>query len=286
MNKQRTVQKGNAKEGSFDVRIIESDGKTYYYHFLELIDGEQAMESQKPINLKGEENISWNNLPFKLKEVHCKNIYPNDDLNDYEKKCLLYGKEQTDKAIAAQREKEEKRDSFYREKASDFPIYSWLAMEVYDEIGWYENVEVVCEKGRFTQFIVDNKYVVKSYSFKIISIETKGEHEANRKEWGRRMNEIAKSAGTSFDFATVVANITEVNTAISILKVIYEKINSEEFNLHMKCKSWHSEYNTDYLSLKGGIQSFLRNELSSEYMRDLNFGSKFCNAVKEILNNK
>lgn len=82
-------------------------------------------------------------IAFKVKEAHCKDIYPNDNLDNYEKKCLLYGKQQTDEAIAAEREKKEKRDSFYSEKAYRFPIYSSLAMQVYDEIGWYENVEVI-----------------------------------------------------------------------------------------------------------------------------------------------
>mgnify|MGYP003305538300 CR=1 FL=1 len=58
---------------------------------------------------KRETEISWDELPFKLKETHCKKIYPNDNLDDYEKRCLLYGKQQTDEAIAAEREKEEQK---------------------------------------------------------------------------------------------------------------------------------------------------------------------------------
>lgn len=286
MKKERTIQKGNVKEGSFDVRIIEPDGKTYYYHFLELEDGESVIYVTKPFNIKGQLDILWDELPFKVKETHYKNLYPNDNLNDYDKKCLLYGKQQTDEAIAAEREKEEKRDSFYSEKAYRFPIYSSLAMQVYDEIGWYENVEVTHEKGKFTQFIVDDKYVVKARSFDIISIETKEEDEANRKEWGRRVNEIAQSAGTSFDFATVVANISEKDKAVKILKRIYAELNSEEFNCHMKCQYMYSDYNTDNWSLKNGIRSFMDKVLSSEYTNNLNLSNKFYNAVKEILNNK
>ena len=286
MKKERTIQKGNVKEGSFDVRIIESNGKTYYYHFLELVDGQQAIESQKPINLKGVEDILWDNLPFTVKEIHCKKIYPNYNLNDYKTRCLLFGKEQTDQALAEDRKKEEKRDLFESQKSYCFPIYSHLAMKVYDQIGWYENVEVVHEKGRFRQFIVDDKYVVKAHTFDIISIQTREEDEANKKEWGRRINEIAQSAGTSFNFATVVANISEKDKAVKILKRIYAELNSEEFNCHMKCQYMYSDYNTNEWSLKNGIRSFMDKVLSSEYTNNLNLSSKFYNAVKEILNNK
>ena len=113
----RIIQKGNVSLGSFDVRIIESDGKTYYYHFLELVDGQQAIESQKPINLKGVEDILWDNLPFTVKELHCKKAFPNYNLNDYETRCLLFGKEQTDQALAEERKKEEKRDLFESQKS-------------------------------------------------------------------------------------------------------------------------------------------------------------------------
>lgn len=284
--KGRIVQKGNVSGIGYDVRITEADGKAYHYHFFKLEDGDSVMNSPNPFNIKGETVILWDELPFKVKEAHCKNIYPNDNLDDYQKKCLLYGKQQTDEAIAAEREKEEKRDAFYSEKAYRFPIYSILAMKLYDEIGWYENVKVVHEKGRFIQFIIDGKYVVKARSFDIISIETKEENETSRKEWGRRISSIAKSAGTSFDFATVVANIAETDKAIGILQLIHATLNSEDFNLYMKCQIMYSDYNTDDWSLKNGIRSFLERVLSSEYVSKLNFSNKFYNAVKGILNNK
>ena len=112
MKKERTIQKGNVKEGSFDVRIIESDGKTYYYHFLNLEGGTSAIHSDNPFNLKGEAEILWDDLPFEIREAHYKNVYSDDDLDDYDMKCFLYGKEKADEIIAAEKEREKRKEEF------------------------------------------------------------------------------------------------------------------------------------------------------------------------------
>lgn len=276
----RIVQKGNVKESGFDVRIIESDGKTYYYHFLEVEDGESVIYVTKPFNLKGESDILWDELPFKVKEAHYKNLYPNDNLNDYEKKCLLYGKEQTDKAIAAEKEREKQREEFL-DKAAEFCSY-YMAGIIYDNFGKWNSFKVIYERNGKGKFIVDDKIITIEH-WKIISIEDKAVYDAERKAWGRRISQIAKSAGTTFDMATVVGNIPDTATAIKILKEIVKKLNSDEFYSHMRI--WSRDYNTNEASLKYGIREFFFEEFPSNWIK-FNLSNKFCNAVKEILNNK
>lgn len=286
MKNERTIQKGNVKEGSFDVRIIESDGKTYYYHFLELVDGQQAIESQKPINLKGVEDILWDNLPFTVKEAHCKKIYPNYNLNDYETRCLLYGKQQTDEEIVVKKKREEERENFLHKVVfeDEVCVYS-MAATIYDNVGPWDSIQVIYERNGKGKFCVDGKIITIEHR-KIISIEDKAVYDAERKAWGRRISQIAKSAGTTFDIATVVGKITDTDIAIETLKEIVGKLNSDEFELYMKRSFYYSKYNTDNRILIDGIRNFLFCELSPYASPYLNMSNKFCNAVKEILNNK
>lgn len=287
MNKQRAIHKGNVKEGSFDVRIIESDSKTYYYHFIQFEDGESAIEAIHPFDLKGEANISWNDLPVKVKEVHYKNLYPNDTLNDYDKKCFFYGKQQTDEEIAAEKEREKRKEEFlhkvvYKDKVCGY----YIAEVIYDNIGTWESFEVIYKGTGSGKFCVDNK-VITVENWKIISVEEKADYDKERKNWGKRVGEIAKAAGTSFDMATVIGNITNDTNAIEILKIVEERLNSDNFKAYMNRDIYYSKYNTDDMSLKYGIRDFLRDEVfSRSILIKLNLSKKFCNAVKEILNNK
>lgn len=283
MNKQRTINKGNVKEGSFDVRIIESNGKTYYYHFLELEDGESVIYVTKPFNIKGQSDILWDELPFKVKETHYKNLYPNDNLNDYDKKCLLYGKQKTDEEIAAKKKREKERENFLHKVVYEDDVCGYcMAKTIYDNFGPWDTIEVIYEKGSKGKFCVDDK-IITVERFEIISIEDKAVYDAERKAWGRRISQIAKSAGTTFDMATVVGKITDTDIAIKYLKEIVEKINSDEFDTHMR--KWYFDYNTNEGSLKDGIKEFLFEKFPSNWIK-FNLSNKFCNAVKEILNNK
>jgi len=283
MNKQRTVQKGNVNGGSFDVRIIESDGKTYYYHFLELEDGKSVIHVTKPFNLKGETDILWDDLPFKVKEAHYKNLYPNDNLNDYEKRCLLYGKQQTDEQIAAKKKREEERENFLHKVAYEDNLCGYFIAEViYDNIGAWNSFKVIYERNGKGKFCVDDK-IITIERWKIISIEDKAVYDAERKAWGARVKNIAQAAGTTFDMATVVGNILDTDAAIKILKEIVEKLNSDEFYSHMRI--WSRDYNTNETSLRYGIRDFFYEEFPQNWIK-FNVSNKFCNAVKEILNNK
>lgn len=284
---ERIVHKGNVTPGSFGVRIVESNGKDYYYHFLELEGGNSVIHSNNPFNLKGKFVIAWDELPFEVKEAHYKNIYPKDNLNDYDKRCFLYGKEQADEMIAAEKErKKQKEDLIYKVAYEDRLCSYTIAMTIYDEIGPWESFEVIHEKGLSRgKFCIDNRIITVEH-FKIVSIEDTADYEAKRKEWGHRIRRIANEAGTSFEMATVVGKITDDTKAIEMLKEVVEKLNSDEFASHMKRSFYYSEYNTNDRSLKDGIRDFLFCELSPYASHYLNMSNKFCNEVKKILNNK
>lgn len=284
MNKERIVQKGNVTQGGFDIRITEADGKEYYYHFLELEGGNSVIHSNNPFNLKGKFVIAWDELPFEVKEAHYKNIYPKDNLNDYDKRCFLYGKEQADEMIAAEKErKKQKEDLIYKVAYEDRLCSYTIAMTIYDEIGPWKSFEVIHEKGLSRgKFCVDNRIITVEH-FKIVSIEDTADYEAKRKEWGHRIRRIANEAGTSFEMATVVGKITDDLEARVVLKEVVQELKSVEFEEHMK-KSWYySRYNTDERVLIEGIQDFLRPKF---WKTTLNISNKFCNEVKKILNNK
>ena len=279
----RIVQKGNVNTGSFDVRIIESDGRAYYYHFLELGGGNSVINSIRSFNLKGEAEILWDDLPFEVREAHYKNVYPHDDLDDYEKKCFLYGKEKADEIIADEKEREEFLDKV---AFQDHICGYYMAEVIYDNIGPWKSIEVMYERGGKGKFCIDNK-IITVECYKIVSIEDKADYDAEKKAWGHRMNQIAKAAGTSFEMATVVGNITNDTNAIEILKIVVEKLNSDDFKAYMNRDIYYSQYNTDEMSLKYGIRDFLRDEVFSRpIVTKLNFSNKFCKAVKKILNNK
>lgn len=280
---ERIVHKGNIVKGGFDVRITEADGRGYYYHFLEFEGGNSVIDSIGSFNLKGEAEILWDELPLEVKEAHYKNVYPHDDLDDYEKKCFLYGKEKADEIIADEKEREEFLDKV---AFQDHICGYYMAEVIYDNIGPWKSIEVMYERGGKGKFCIDNK-IITVECYKIVSIEDKADYDAEKKAWGQRISQIAKAAGTSFEMATVVGNITNDTNAIEILKIVVEKLNSDDFKAYMNRDIYYSQYNTDEMSLKYGIRDFLRDEVFSRpIVTKLNFSNKFCKAVKKILNNK
>ena len=279
---ERIVHKGNIVKGGFDVRITEADGRGYYYHFLEFEGGNSVIDSIGSFNLKGEAEILWDELPLEVKEAHYKNVYPHDDLDDYEKKCFLYGKEKADEIIADEKEREEFLDKV---AFQDHICGYYMAEVIYDNIGPWKSIEVMYERGGKGKFCIDNK-IITVECYKIVSIEDKADYDAEKKAWGHRMNQIAKAAGTSFEMATIVGNITNDTNAIEILKIVVEKLNSDDFKAHMS-RGYYSQYNTDDRILKNGVRTFLIEEVfSGSIITRLNFSNKFYKAVKRILNNK
>lgn len=281
----RIIQKGNMTEASFDIRITEPNGKEYYYHFLKLEGGDIAIYSPRLYRLKGQINISWEDLPLEVKKSHYKELYPKDNLTSYEKNCFFYGKYEADKMLAEERRKEQERLRFDSE-AFRFPIPFALAIKIYDEIGNYDKVEVLKQRGSNYLLLVDDKYIVKAKYDKIIFIKKEDDEPAEQKKWGDRINQIAKAAGTSFKFASVVGEISDTEEAIKILKRVHEEIFSEKFKSFMKDSC---VYYSSYLSyVKNAITAFLNENLPDEYTSKIKISNKFCKAVKEeiLKNNK
>ena len=283
---ERIVHKGNVTQGSFGVRITETDGKEYYYHFLELEGGNSVIHSTNPFNIKGKFETVWDELPFEVKEAHYKNIYPNDNLDDYDKRCFLYGKEKADEIIVAEKEREKKKEEFLNKAVYEDDVCDYYMAEViYDNIGPWNSFKTIYEKIRNGKFCIDGK-IITIEDLRIIYIEDATSCEVKRKAWGKRISQIAKEAGTSFEMATVVGNITDDTRAIEVLKIVVEKLNSDDFKVHMN-KFYYSKYNTDDKILKSGIRDFLFLDLLSNCRTTkLNMSNKFCKAVKKILNNK
>lgn len=278
MSKIRTIQKGNVTEGGFDIRITEPNGKEYYYNFLKLEEGNAVICSTRSFRIKDEVNISWEELPIEVRERHYKELNPKENLTSYEKSCFLYGKDEANKILDEERRKERDRLRFDSE-AFSFHIPFLLATKIYDEIGIYEKVEILKEGGRRYLLLIDDKYIVKAKYNRIISIRNKEEEPAQKKDWGDRINEIANLAGTSFKFATIVAEISNTEQAVKTLKKVHKEIMSEKFKIYMKESGIY--YDSNLMYIKDAIRAYLYKNLSEEYTKKLNISKKFCNAVKE-----
>lgn len=279
----RIIQKGNIRSDNiYDVRIIEENGDKYYYHFLRLEDGESVITSGKPFNLRSVVEISWNDLPIKLRNAHFNNLYSNANFNTYEKNCFLYGKREADEIKQYADQKEKKKEQL-KEKLSkiahESSIYYFEALEIYDVIGDYEKV-VVTENWQWKEFIVDDEWVIKKKKGKIVSVIKKSEEKKQKQEWGKRVSKIAKLAGTSYNMATIVANISDINEAVSLLQKISNLLNSEEFVIYI---NYHC-FSRDVINLE--IKWFLLEKLQKEQIERLNWNRKFYSSVEEILKNK
>ncbi|MGN1297540.1 MAG: hypothetical protein ACI4VH_03820 [Clostridia bacterium] len=279
----RIIQKGNiGSDNIYDVRIIEENGDNYYYHFLRLEDGESVITSGKPFNLRSVVEISWNDLPIKLRNAHFNNLYPNANFNTYEKNCFLYGKQDADEIKRAADQKEREKEQL-KEKLNNIAhkssIYYFEALEIYNAIGDYENV-VVTKNGSWKEYIVDDEWVIKKKKGIIVSVLKKFEEKKQKQEWGKRVSKIARLAGTSYNMATIVANISDINEAVSLLKKISNLLNSEEFIIYINPHCLNcGDINFD-------IKWFLSKELQKEQIERLNWNKKFYNSVEEILKNK
>lgn len=275
MNKPRIIQKGKIIGESFNIRITEPNGNVYYYCFLKSANDNDVMFSIEPLDIKGGTEISWDELPIKVKEIHYENIYPKDDLDPEEKARFLYGKVST----------EDERYVFERTKASSFTISRFLAMEIYDKIGFYQEVNSVKENGIYYELVIDNKYIVKAKAYTIISIETIEQNAAKKKEWGNRINRIAKSAGTNFNFATVVANIEETDKAVEVLKEIKKALNSNDFPVNIKknIPKWAIPNRT---RIEYETKMYLLNTIPKSFTGKFNWSKRFFDEVEKILNNK
>ena len=114
-----------------------------------------------------------------------------------------------------------------------------------------------------------------------MSIEEKSYAEKQRKEWGKRVSHIAKQAKTSFNMATVVGNISDVDEAVTILKEIVRIVNSQDF---------YDEFRLDFkwykVIYKYRFDIFISRFLSKEEIEKLNWTKKFQSSLAIILENK
>lgn len=280
---ERIVHKGNVTKKSYDVRITETDGKEYYYHFS--CHGDYKICSiwilhNNLFNLRREREESWDKLPFEVKEKHYKEIYPNDDLDEYEKNCFFYGKEKADEIIAS----EKKKEALINKAVHDDEICSYtVARRIYEKVGPWNSIELIYQKGLLEKFYVDDK-IVTVERLVVISVENKADYEAKRKQWGQRIRRIANEAGTSFEMATVIGKITDDLEARVVLKEVVEELKSAEFEEHMKNRGYFSQYSIyDDRNFVEDIRDFLRPKY---WNTNLNISNKFRNEVKKILNNK
>lgn len=280
----RIIQKGNVRSNNYyDIRITEENGDIYYYHFLNLSDGESVITS-KPFNLNNLTEISWEDLPIKLKDEHYNNVYPDANYDSYEKNCFLYGKEQADEIQRALNQKEDEERQ-RKEIISNIRWKIWVeeseAIEIYNTIGELKVIQIVSKNCWWYEYLVNGKWIVKTRKGHLMSIEEKSDAEKQRKEWGKRVKHIASLAKTSFDMATVVGNIVDTDEAVNILKQIVKIVNSQKFYDEMK-ELFHVFGNID----KYYCERFFLSHLSEEQVKKLNWSRKFQNSVEKILKNK
>lgn len=269
----RIIQKGNEKNKNYTIRIIETDGKVYYYLYLNLEDGENTIYSRNPSNMKDVIDVSWDDVPIVVKEAHYKNLYPDDNLSQYEKNCFLYGKQKVDE-IAEKKAKE--KEEFWQ-RISSCTIDKWILKNIYNEIGQFDKINILYEKWPKGKYIVDNKYIIQTKFWMIISIECKDEYDAKRKKWGKRVKQIASMAGTSFAIATIVANIEDINEAVKILQQINKILHSKKFISYLKFYSFPG-YNSSRI-----IKEKINEQLPTKYICKLNWNKRFFDSVEKIL---
>lgn len=255
----RIVQKGNViSEDNYRIRIIEENGEKYHYHYLKAGEVVIVFVPSKPFKLKNMVEISLEDLPTKLvfeHEIRLKrNLPPNEN----------QGKENT-----------------IRDIARCFDVYESHANMIYDTIGQLEKVEVISNKYPWIQYLVNEKWIIETKCSFLISIKEKAYAEEKKKNWGKRVYYIAKKAKTSFDMATVVGDIEDIQEAIRILKKIDKIVNSKDF--YYEFKTYFSSYKTIY---KSRFYSFLSHYLTNEQIKKLNFSEKFQNSLAIILKNK
>jgi len=272
MNKKRIVHKGiNEKGLDNNIRITEPNGKVYYYLYNDYHD--EVMFCMNPLDIKSDTEFPWDQVPIHVKDAHYRNIYHNSVFVWDERTRLFYGK------ISAKDE----RYIFQKHKASSFTISRFLAMEIYDEIGFYEEVNSVKKNGIYYELVIDNKYIVKAKEYTIISIETMEQNAAKKKEWGHRINLIAKAAGTSFDLATIVANIAETDKAIEVLKEINKILHSKDFPVNVK-KNIPKWAIPNRARIEYEIKMYLLNTILIRFEGKLNWSKRFFDEVEKILN--
>ena len=142
-------------------------------------------------------------------------------------------------------------------------------------------MEVSTREYPWIEYLVNDKWIIKTKNCFLMSIEEKSYAEKQRKDWGKRVKHIAKQAKTSFDMATVVGDIPDIDEAVNILKEIVRIVNGQEFydEFMIRLKLYK-------VISKNRFDIFLSRFLSDEQIGKLNFSKKFQKALAIILENK
>ena len=181
-------------------------------------------------------------------------------------------------------EKHMERAQFMR-KIDELNVNRTIALAIYDRIGQFSKIERTYIRWPKSEYLVDDKYIVKTNEWRVISVQDKEQYDAERKAWGKRIRKIAEAAGTSFDMATVVANIEDIDKSIDVLKTIVKELNKDNV----------SSYIYSIPSKKAGFDKRFRQEVKNflywglpSYAAGFDFyiSKKFLDSVAEILENK
>lgn len=271
----RKIIKGNLTDsGCYSIRITE-DNKDYYYNIIILESGDHTvLDPGKPCNISGPEEISWDDLSIKIRKNHYKNIHPNGISDDFQKNCFLYG-EQKAREIKEAEEKKKEEERLFFEKLRSFSVDYYVAKEVYKAIGIFEKIEVIRKTWISSgEYLVDDKWYVKVENYKVTSVKEKSEVEKEKAEWGKRVREISKLAGTSYQLATVIGNFSDKDKAVEVLITIKRCLDS-----------WDKETeNSTYLRRQ--IRYTLMDILVSNDYKQLNFSKNFFKAAQKIIKSK
>lgn len=278
----RFIKKGNVNDNEcYDIRISEENGKDYYYHVFALADGESIIYSARPFNIRNAEEISWDNLSIKVRDAHYNNMYPNGQNKDFQKNSFIYGLEKANQIKeTTERKKEEER--LQMEYLMGFSINYYTALAIYNAIGKFNKVNVIFEKyGRKFKgkYLVDDKRFVVVENYEVVSVTEMADEEHKRAEWGKRVGKIAKLAGTSYDLATVVGNVEEIDEAVEILKEVKDVLSKAEFDF----SSWIIPSQEQKVKQ---IRNILYFDIPYQRYKKLNFNRRFFKDAKEILENK
>ena len=111
------------------------------------------------------------------------------------------------------------------------------------------------------------------------------EYNISRREWGRRVNQMAKSAETSYSMATVVGNITDTDEALKVLRKIKYLVDSKEFFNYIvpfkKFRKFQINKTKKWL-----IWKLSKLNISDTVICQLNWNSKFFYYLSIIIKNK
>lgn len=277
----RIIQRKNVKDNNcYDVRIIEKKGKDckeYYYHFLKLSNGDSIIE-MKHFKNNNMVEISWDELPQRIKEEHYNNLYPGEKYNFSKKSSFLYGKKKANESIKVSYQQVE--ENIYNLKCH-IKVEESAARKIIDKIGKLEKVEILSKECNWIEYLVNDRWIIKTKHSKLMCIEEESNTRKQEKKWGQRVKALANQANVSYDIATVVGKIIDTNEAEELLKKIGEIVNSEKFYNEFK-----PILRTFEKIDKSSFELFLSRFLYEEQIKKLNWSKRFQYAIEEILKNK